>query len=188
MDKRTDEKCSRFALSAKDLQKDFICDPLWKNRPLTIFHENCILGMDRHRIYCRVQQSKSQFFKKAPKLSYGQKIVHGHQCLLSLQFFFEKQSIMYVHSSTFPYTLNIMPHGLFTIMNLPSTGHQYSSLGLKEKISREAMDSTLRKLSIIIRTAKTACKKHSWVLFFDNTMKGIFEIFCTRCESINLFK
>ena len=36
-----------------------ICDPLWKNRPLAIFYENRVLGMDQRRFYCRVQWSKS---------------------------------------------------------------------------------------------------------------------------------
>ena len=36
-----------------------ICDPLWKNQPLAIFHENRVLGIYRRRIYCRVQWSKS---------------------------------------------------------------------------------------------------------------------------------
>ena len=42
------------------MSKNDDCDPLWKNRPLVIFHENGVLDMDRRRIYCRLYQSKSQ--------------------------------------------------------------------------------------------------------------------------------
>ena len=37
---------------------------------------------------------------------------------------------------------------------------QYSSPGLREKISREAMDSTLCKLFMIVHITKAACNKH----------------------------
>ena len=42
---------------------------------------------------------KEQGFKKFPKPSYGQKLYTGHPCLSSQ--FFEKRSVLYVHSSTF---------------------------------------------------------------------------------------
>jgi hypothetical protein len=59
-----------------------------------------------------------------------------------------------VQCSMFPYMLRIIPHGLLATMIFrewwPQREHQCSSPGLKEKPSREAMDSTLRKLSMII--------------------------------------
>ena len=56
-----------------------------------------VLGMDRRRFYCRVQLSKSQTLKFS-KPGYGQKLYKSHMCLSSQ--FFEKRSILYVHSST----------------------------------------------------------------------------------------
>ena len=61
---------------------------------------------------------------------------------------------------------------------------QYSSPGLEAKIPREAMDSTLCKLSMLVRTDKAACNKHSWVWFFDNMRyfwPGTREIGIRRC-------
>ena len=86
----------------------------------------------------------------------------------------------------FPYTLRITPRGWFAIMILPgkmAPDRQYSSPDLEEKISREAMDSMLRKLSMIVDTAKSACNKPSWVWFFDNinySWPGVREIAIRR--------
>ena len=90
--------------------------------------------------------------KKAPNPSYGQKVHTGHLCLFSLQFtrngafrtYITQRSMFFVYAR----------HSLFTIMNLPgmmSTEHLYSSPGLEEKISREVMDSMLRKMSVIVQ-------------------------------------
>ena len=76
-----------------------ICDPLWKNWPLAIFYENRVLGMDRRRFYCRVQRSKSQALKSFLSRVMAKKLYTGHPCLSSQ--FFEKRSVLYVHSSTF---------------------------------------------------------------------------------------
>ena len=40
---------------------------------------------------------------------------------------------------------------------------QSTNTDLQEKMSREVMDSMLRKLSMIVDTAKAACNKLSWV-------------------------
>ena len=72
---------------------------------------------------------------------------------------------MYVHSSTFnvsvyaPYhtTWLVRYNGFAGKMATESSGS--SSPGLVEKIPREAMDSMLRKLSMIVHTAKAACNK-----------------------------
>ena len=68
-----------------------ICDQLWKNRPLAIFHENHVLGADRRRIYCRVQRSKNQALKSFLSRVMAKKMYTGHLCLSSQ--FFEKQSV-----------------------------------------------------------------------------------------------
>ena len=76
-----------------------ICDPLCKNRPLAIFHENRVLGIGRRRIYCRVQRSKSQPLKRFLSQVMAKKLYTGHPCLSSQ--FFNKRRVLYVHSSTF---------------------------------------------------------------------------------------
>jgi hypothetical protein len=56
-----------------------------------------------------------------------------------------------------PYMLRITPHGLLAMIfreRWPQRERQCSGAGLEEKISREAMNSTLRKLSMIIHIAK----------------------------------
>ena len=69
----------------------------------------------------------------------------------------------------------------------PQTECQYRSPGLEEKISREAIDSLLHKLSIcmIVHTAKAACTKHSWVWFFDN-MKYFWPGTCINTSRFKL--
>ena len=69
---------------------------------------------------------------------------------------------MYVHSSTFnvsaytPYhTTRLVRYNGFAGKMATAS----SSPGLVEKIPREAMDSMLRKLSMIVHTAKAACNK-----------------------------
>ena len=98
----------------------------------------------------------------------------GHPCL-SLQFF-EKWRLLYVHSSTFnvsvytPYhTTRLVCYNGFT--GKMATEHRESSgsssPGLVEKIPREAMDSMLRKLSMIVHTAKAACNKtRGWTVVY----------------------
>ena len=95
------------------------CDPLWKNRPLAIFHENRVWDMNRRRIYCRVQRSKSQALKRLLSRVMPKKLYTGHPCL-SLQFF-EKRSVLYVHCSTFNVSVYAPYYTtrLFAIMNLP---------------------------------------------------------------------
>ena len=146
------------------------CDLLWKNQPLVIFYENRVLGMDQRRFYCRAQWSKSQALKSFLSRVMAKEIVHGSPVP---QFtIFEKRSVLYVHSSTFMYTLCITPRGLhhnefawICWERWPQRECQYSSPGLTEKISREAMVSTLCKLSMIVLIAKAACNKHPWVWF-----------------------
>ena len=128
-----------------------ICDLLWKNWPLAFW---VWINAD----FTVVKEPGS---KKFPKPSYGQNLYTGHPYLSSQ--FFEKQSVLYVHSSTF--NVSILHHAVCTIMWIcrerwPQREHQYSSPGLREKISREAMVSTLRKLSMIVLIAKAACNKH----------------------------
>ena len=73
--------------------------------------------------------------------------------------------------SMFPYImLRIIPHGLrhneFSGKDAMATERapvQQSCHGHREKISREAMDSTLHKLSMIVLIAKVAYNKHRWV-------------------------
>ena len=96
-----------------------ICDPLWKNRPLVIFYENRVLGMDRRRICCRVQRSKSQALKRLLSRVMAKKFYTGHPCPC-LQFF-EKRSMLYVHRSTFNVSV-YAPYAtawLAKLMNLP---------------------------------------------------------------------
>ena len=90
---------SLLALSLHKLLLLYKCDPLWKNRPLAIFHENHVLGIGRRRIYCRVQRSKSQALKSFLSRVMAKKLYTGYPCLSSQ--FFKKRSILYVHSSTF---------------------------------------------------------------------------------------
>ena len=73
---------------------------------------------------------------------------------------------MYVHSSTFsvsvyaPYhTTQLVRYNGFAGKMATESKSGSSSPGLVEKILREAMDSMLRKLSMIIHTAKAACNK-----------------------------
>ena len=92
-----------------------VCDPLWKNRLLAIFYDNRVLGIDRCRIYCRVQRSKSQTLKSLLNRVIANKLYTGHPCLSSQ--IFEKRSGLYVHSSTF--NVSVLHHAVSAIMNLP---------------------------------------------------------------------
>ena len=96
-----------------------ICDPLWKNRPLANFHEIRVLGMDRRRIYCRVQQSKDQSLKMFLGRVMAKKLYAGHPGL-GLQFF-EKRSRLYALCSTFNVSVYAPCHTawLGDLMDLP---------------------------------------------------------------------
>ena len=82
----------------KSTTHDFVCE----------IH---VLGMDRRRIYCRVQWSKSQALKRLIGRVMASKLDTGHPPL-RLQIF-EKQSVLYIllKRSVFPYTIRITPRG-----------------------------------------------------------------------------
>ena len=97
---------------------------------------------------------------------------------------------MYItQRSVFLYTLRITPHGLRHNEFARKDGQrerQYSSPGLREKLLREAMNSTLCKLSMIIHIPKAACNKHPWVWFnmkyFWPSTKEPHEMAIHSCE------
>ena len=95
------------------------CDLLWKNRPLANFHEIRVLGMDRRRIYCRVQRSKDQSLKMFLGRVMAKKLYAGHPGL-GLQFF-EKRSLLYALRSTFNVSVYAPCHTawLGNLMDLP---------------------------------------------------------------------
>ena len=41
-----------------------ICDPLRDNRPFAIFRENRVFGIDRRRIYCRIEWCMAELKKR----------------------------------------------------------------------------------------------------------------------------
>ena len=129
-----------------------ICNPLWKNQPLAIFHENRVLGMDRRRIYCRVQRSKSQVLKRLLSRVMAKKLYTGHPCL-SLQFF-EKQIILYVRSSTFNvsvyalyYTTRFVSHNEFAGKDVHRRSASTAVLVLKRRYREKRW--TLRFVSCL---------------------------------------
>ena len=67
----------------------------------------------------------------------------------------------------FPYAVSVLHHAVSAILNLPgkmaTERVPVQQSWSWEKISREAMDSTLCKLSMIVRIAKAASNKHPWV-------------------------
>ena len=124
-----------------------ICDPLWKNRPLAIFREFRVLGMDRCRICCRVQRSKSQVKKRLLGRVMPQKLYTGHPCLSSQ--FFEKRSVLYVHSSTFNVSVYAPYHAtrFVKIMNLPG----------KKAEDHEAIDGTMKPRKGWKKVCRVSC-------------------------------
>ena len=101
-----------------------LCDPLWKNRPLAIFHENHVLGIGQCRIYFRVQRSKSQALKSFLSRVMAKKLYTGHTCFSSQ--FSEKRSVFYIHSSTFNVSVYAPYHTawLAILMDLPGKARQ----------------------------------------------------------------
>ena len=53
-------------------------------------------------------------------------------------------------------------------------GHRQSANTDLEEMSREATDSTLGKLSVMVDTAKAACNKLSWVWSLTKLLLGRF--------------
>ena len=90
--------------------------------------------------------------KKARKPSYGQKVVHGSP-MPQFTSFWEMERLC----SMFSYMLCITPCGLFAIMILPEKMARDRAQVQQLKISREVMDSTFRKLSMLVHTDKAAC-------------------------------
>ena len=136
------------------------CDPLQENRTFAIFLI-CILGMDRHRIYCRVKEPGS---KKVPRPSYGLKIVHRSPVCQST--IFGKRSILYVHSSIFNLSMHIIYALYHTMLFVKDNefagkdGHRQST-STAVLVLRSEKQWTLSLVSFLCSFVQL----HSWVWF-----------------------
>ena len=121
------------------------------------FYETHILGMDQRIFYCRVQQSKSRALKGFLSRVMAKKLYTGHQCLSSQ--FFEKQSVLYVHSIAqrlmFLYMLCITPCGLPRYWIYRERRPRMKRLGIsrgRDHPTKIAMEGTPCKFSVFVHT------------------------------------